>query len=245
MNTKRLVLFYFSGTGNAKRVCNWIAMEAQRKGLSVQVFDIEKCKPDSDYLLSSNTIVGFCTPTHGFNMPPIMLKFIWGFKPSKGTKVFIINTRAGMKLWKLFLPGLSGVAQLLPAFILMLKGFKIIGLQPMDMPSNWISLHPGIRTKIVESIFVRCKTKSELFIGKIINNKKVYKGLWSLPIDLALAPIAFLYYFIGRLFWQKPLWHRINVPVANCAKKVVRCKPSVIRIKIRTGHLPAKVVCAV
>ena len=86
-------------------------------------------------------------PTHGFNAAPIMIRFIAGFPRGLGREVFLLNTRAGMKLSKIFLPGISGVALLLPAFILWIKGYRCIGFRPVDLPSNWIPLHPGIEEK--------------------------------------------------------------------------------------------------
>jgi hypothetical protein len=49
-----------------------------------------------------------------------------------------MNTRAGVKLGQLFLPGLSGIALLLAAVVLMAKGYSIAGMRPIDMPSNWL-----------------------------------------------------------------------------------------------------------
>ena len=85
-------------------------------------------------------------------MQPIMLKFIINFPKTKNTKAFILNTRGGLKMGKLFLPGLSGVAQIFPAVVLRLKGMKIVGMQPLDLPSNWLLLHPGLKMKVILSI---------------------------------------------------------------------------------------------
>jgi len=70
---------------------------------------------------TGKTIVGFFSATHGFNLPHSMLKFLVRFNVLKGSDIFIGNTRAGMKLSKLFLPGLSGIALYLPAFMMFLK----------------------------------------------------------------------------------------------------------------------------
>jgi len=86
----------------------------------------------------------------------------------------------------------------LPALYLKLKGYKIVGLQPMDLPSNWISLHLGLRQKIINLIFNRCKKITKKFANKILSGKKVYKGLISLPIDLLISPISLAYYLLGR-----------------------------------------------
>ena len=129
-----------------------------------------------------------------------MLKFIRKFKKrkTKNTKVFVLNTRAGMKIYKLFTPGLSGIALILPALILRIKSYKIVGYRPIDMPSNWISLHPGLRKKVIKSIVDRCENIAEKFIIKLLSGKKVYRGLIDLPVDLLISPVSVLYYLIGR-----------------------------------------------
>jgi ferredoxin len=198
-----LYIYYISGTGNARKSSEWIAEEAKLRGLKTVVQQIDRLEniifPEED----EKALFGFAFPTHGFNSAPIMLKFLAGFPPGLGKEVFLLNTRAGMKLYKLFLNGLSGVALLLPAFILWLKGYKCIGFRPVDLPSNWISLHPGLKKKVIESIVVRCEKNVRKFANKILSGKKVYRGLFSLPIDLLISPIALGYYFGGRFFLAK------------------------------------------
>lgn len=205
MKYDQVIIYYFSGTGNARNAANWIAGVAREKSIKTQVINIDRFRTINVPEISQNTLIGFCAPTHGFNLPPLMLKFITRFPALKNCDVFILNTRAGMKLSKLFLPGLSGLAQIFPALILRLKGFKVVGMQPMDLPSNWLLLHPGLRKKVVDSIYERCQKITRKFSEKLLNGKKVYKALWSLPFDLAIAPIAILYYFIGRFFLAKTL----------------------------------------
>lgn len=210
----RLVVFYFSGTGNARRTAEWIADEAQKRELKTLLINIDHLSDPAQFFDDDNkTLVGFCAPTHGFNFPPVMLSFLWNFPKQRGNDVFIINTRAGMKISKLFVPGLGGLAQYFAALLLWLKGYKIKGMQPMDLPSNWISLHPGLRQKVVESIFERCEGISRKFANKLIDGKNIYKALWSFPFDMAVAPIAFLYFIIGRFVIAKTF-----VATNNCTK---------------------------
>ena len=204
MPYKNIILFYFSGTGNAAFITDQIKQRAIEKGLNtivINIADVKAVFPE----IQPDSILGFCSPTHGFNMPPIMLRFIGKMKRnrSKNTCAFVLNTRAGMKLYKLFTPGLSGLALILPAIMLRLKGYRIIGYRPIDMPSNWILLHPGIRSKVVTSIAKRCSRIARKFTDKLISGRKVYRGLISLPIDLAIMPIAMAYYFIGRFMLAK------------------------------------------
>jgi hypothetical protein len=144
-----LIIYYFTGTGNALAVSNWIAEVSEMRNIPVEIVKITPSLTVKTNSFSKNTIIGFCYPTHGFNAPPVVIDFILRF-PKSQNRVFLLNTRAGMKLSKLFTPGLSGLAQLFPALILLLKGYQIIGLQPMDLPSNWISVHPGLRQKVLD-----------------------------------------------------------------------------------------------
>ena len=194
----KLIIFYFSGTGNAKRASEWIIDVAKNKNIETKLVNIDSFRFTELPVFNEKTLIGFASPTHGFNLPPIMLKFIYNFPKIENADFFIFNTRAGMKLHKLFLPGLSGVAQILPAIYLKSKGYSVVGLQPMDLPSNWISVHPGLKEKVVLSIFNRCEKITKRFANKILSGKKVYKGLISLPIDLLISPISLGYYLFGR-----------------------------------------------
>ena len=176
----KLIIYFFSGTGNAKNAAKWILKVAEEKGLQTELINIDRFESVDPQVLTDRTLVGFCSPTHGFNLPPLMLKFIRKFPGVKKCDAFILNTRAGMKLHKLYLPGLSGIAQILPAIILFFKGFRIVGMQPLDLPSNWLFIHPGLRKTVVDSIYGRCNTIVDNFASKLINGKRKYKALLSL-----------------------------------------------------------------
>lgn len=198
----KLIIYYFTGTGNALAVANWISQIAKEQNILVEIRKITPSLFIQKNDLAGNTLIGFCYPTHGFNAPPVVIDFLLRF-PKMKNRIFVLNTRAGMKISKFFTPGISGLAQLLPATILRIKGFKIVGFQPIDLPSNWISVHPGLRQKVVDSIFERCERISKQFAIKILSGKRVYKGLNSLPIDLLISPISVAYYFYGRFFLAK------------------------------------------
>jgi len=218
---RSLYIYFISGTGNAKVSSFWMADEARKTGLLTKVQQIDRLEniimPDPEL----KPLIGFAFPTHGFNAAPIMLRFVAGFPRGMGNEVFLINTRAGMKLSKLFIPGLSGVALLLPAFMLWIKGYKCIGLQPVDLPSNWISLHPGLREKVIESIFERCEKIVRGFIQKLLTGKKVYRGLFSLPVDLLVSPVSLAYYIGGRFFLSKTFVS--NNKCNNCGVCIREC----------------------
>lgn len=200
---ENLVIYYFSGTGNAKAVANWIAETFQEGNIPIQIIEIKKGLSPDVSTINSNTLVGFCYPTHGFNAPPVVLDFIARFPKTLKANFFVLNTQAGMKLYTIFMPGLSGIALFLPALMLRLKGYRCVNIRPMDMPSNWISLHPGLRTKVTKSIINRCERISHRFANKLIEGKSDYRWLVFFPLDILVAPIAIPYYFIGRFMIAK------------------------------------------
>jgi hypothetical protein len=198
-----LYIYFISGTGNARISSEWIRDEANKQGLNTVVQQIDRLQYTVMPAKDEKALIGFAFPTHGFNAAPIMIRFIAGFPRGSGREVFLLNTRAGMKLSRIFLPGISGVALLLPAFILWLKGYKCIGFRPVDLPSNWIPLHPGLKKKVIESIFLRCEPIVRNFAVAILSGKKVYRGLLSIPLDLLISPIALGYWLGGRFFLSK------------------------------------------
>jgi Pyruvate/2-oxoacid:ferredoxin oxidoreductase delta subunit len=224
----QLIIYYFSGTGNAKNAANWIVRVAEEEGIQTRLINIDKFEEIEFPDFTDKTLVGFCSPTHGFNMPPIVLKFIQKFPRVKQVDAFILNTRGGLKLHKFFLPGLSGLAQIWTAFILSLKGFRIVGMQPLDLPSNWLILHPALREKVVNSIYQRCQRIVDKFASEILGGRRKFKALLSLPFDIAVIPVAIGYYLVGRFFLAKTLVATDDCD--NCMKCINHCPVQAIKM---------------
>ncbi len=202
---QNLLIYYLSGTGNALTASRWMVEEAASKGIHGQLIPVDRTKTPVIPELKGRTLIGFCFPTHGFGIPWFMLKFIWRFPKIKNSKVFISNTRAGSKLSKVFLPGISGMAQWIPLLILLLKGYGIKGLLPLDMPSNWISVHPGYKAKVVNSMFARNHAIIVRCMEALLSGKRFYHYyvFATLPLDIALAPIMIGYQMYGRFLFAK------------------------------------------
>jgi Pyruvate/2-oxoacid:ferredoxin oxidoreductase delta subunit len=201
---ENLLIIYYSGTGNSKRVSEWIQEVAQGQKLKTHISSFHQFNPENIADFKGNTLIGFFSATHGFNMPHSMLKFLFKFRLLKGSDVFIGNTRAGLKLSKLFIPGLSGIAMYFPALILFFKGYKIRAMYPVDLPSNWISLHPGVKKKVIDSMVEHYEKLTKRFAGKVLSGETVFlKSFLLLPLDLLVAPVAFVYYFVGRFVLAK------------------------------------------
>lgn len=204
---KNLIIYYFSGTGNALNAANWLSQMAAEFNINSQIISIDRFKKISPPVLNGKTLFTFCYPTHGFNPAPLMLNFIFKFPKGKSNFV-LINTRGGLKFKKIFFPGFSGLAQLLPILILFLKGYKLAGSLPFDLPSNWISAHPGLSDNAINQIVQRRKLQLFKFAEKLFSKGKSfnYKFFLYFPLDIALTPITLGYYFCGRYIFAKSFY---------------------------------------
>lgn len=197
--------YYFSGTGNAKKVADWLCNEMEKNGTAVSQVNLstDRKTPSPP---EPAVMLGFISPTHGFNYPPLVIHYLLRFPRSQHrNKVMLMNTRAGMKLSKFFLPGFSGIAMWLAALVLLLKGYRIAGMRSIDLPSNWISLHPGLRQNVVTSMFAHYEKVTRELAHQIMHGKRIFRvSLWlGMPIDLAVTPVAAAYYLVGRFVIAK------------------------------------------
>ena len=224
-----LKLYFFSGTGNARNVTRWIADEARAMHILVAVTNIARIDRKHIANPGNNEMIGFVGPTHGFNFPPVLVYFFFRFPKTKNRNpVFIINTRAGMKIGRFFLPGLSGIALWLSAIVLILKGYRIVGLRSIDLPSNWISIHPSIKEKVVASIFKRCKRITISFTEDIFHEKKNFHAAYDILQDLIVAPVSILYFLIGRFFFAKSFY--ANTKCNHCGLCIDHCAVHAIKV---------------
>lgn len=203
MKFNKVVIYYFSGTGNAENTALWVCDEVKKAGIEVKIFNIAKINNQEISKPEKNILIGFISPTHGFHFPEIMRKFIKKFPKSNNCSAFIMNTRAGTRIGNKIIGGLSGVLHYWSSIILIRKDYKIVGLLPVDLPSNWISLHPAIKKIGTELIYKRVEPKVRQFAKEIINGKRNYKALFDIIQDIIISPISVLYILFGKYFFAK------------------------------------------
>ncbi|RPH31413.1 MAG: hypothetical protein EHM93_13750 [Bacteroidales bacterium] len=222
---QKLIVYYFSGTGNSKNVALWLSNVAKENNIEYELVNISLIdrriieQPDPD------SLVVFVSPIHGFNYPPVMLHFIMRFPKGKN-KVLLMNTRAGMLIGKYITPGITGIAFFLAALILKLKGFSIKAMYPVDLPSNWISVHPGLNEKTVKYLHEKNKERVTDFAKRVFSGKSDFKGLRELIQDVLVSPISIPYYFIGRFFFAKTYYassdcNNCDICIKGCPVKAI------------------------
>lgn len=202
---KKITICYFSGTGNARNTAMWIADEAEKAGIDAEVVDIAKTQRRGIDSPISNTLIGFIGPTHGFHFPKIMRRFIRHFPKAENCSALVMNTRGGLKFGNTYIGGVSGVLHFWSSLILKRKGYKITGLYTVDLPSNWISLHPALGKEKIILIYQHIEPKVRNFASTIISGGKNFKALSirNLLFDILISPISLLYILFGQYFFSK------------------------------------------
>ena len=66
MKFHKVLIYYFSGTGNAKNTAFWIGDEVKKQGIDLQIINIAKIQDQDISRPEENTLIGFISPTHGF-----------------------------------------------------------------------------------------------------------------------------------------------------------------------------------
>jgi len=222
----KLVIYYFSGTGNSENVARWMSEIAREKGMEASLNNIAKTERRHIETPEQETLVAFVSPIHGFNYPPIMLNFLAHFPKGKN-KVLLLNTRAGMLIGKWNVPGLTGIAFYFSALILKLKGYSIKSMFPVDLPSNWISVHPGLNDRTVKYLHERNREKVYRFARKVLDGGTDFRGVREIIQDLLISPISLGYYFIGRFFFAKTYY--ASSACDNCGLCIKSCPVKAIK----------------
>ena len=95
----KLIVYYFSGTGNSQKVALWLSQTAKEMNMETELINIANVTTLHQSAPTPDALVAYVSPVHGFNYPPVMLHFIHRFPKGKND-ILLINTRAGMLIGK-------------------------------------------------------------------------------------------------------------------------------------------------
>lgn len=206
MGYQEAALYYYTGTGNSRRVAVWVTDTIRATGAAVAVQAIEAAAPVDGIGLGDTALVGLITPTHGFTAPWTMLSFALRLPRRNGTHAVAVATRAGSRIGTTYTPGFEGTATLLLGLILRLKGYRVQGMAGIDMPSNWLALHPGLRSKTVTGITARAQARTARFMAAVLAGRRPMGSWLVYLLGLLVLPISLAYLLIGRFFLAKLLY---------------------------------------
>jgi ferredoxin len=98
---------------------------------------------------------------------------------------------------------------------------------PVDLPSNWISVHPGLNERTVKYLHEKNQEKVYRFAQKILNGGSDFRGIREIIQDTLVAPISLGYYFIGRFLFAKTYFassdcDNCGLCIKNCPVKAIK-----------------------
>jgi len=238
MILKRLRFFFMSGTGNTYRVVQWMSASACAKGFETQGAEIQSARRENPPPPEVGEVLGVLMPTHGFTAPWPVIRFALHAPCWHGAAAFVVATRAGTKIGRVFLPGMEGTAGYLVALILSLKGWRVRGVLGLDMPSNWISAHPGLNAACVAAILAKAKPKAGKFLDDILAGHLRFSAgsLVELVLGLLLSQISLGYLLMGRFFLARLFF--ANNRCTRCGWCARNCPFGVLSLRGRKPQRP-------
>ena len=156
-----------------------------------------------------------------------MLYFLAKFPKGKN-RVILMNTRGGLKLGEYVTPGLSGITFYFASLVLKFKGHTISGMFPVDLPSNWIFLHPGLNQPTIKYLHLKNHDRVFRFADKVFSGQTDYRALREIVQDTLISPIAVLYYIFGRFFLAKTLF--ASSQCDSCGLCIKSCPVNAIKM---------------
>jgi ferredoxin len=216
-------IYYLSGTGNSYRVARWIDGAAKARALDSTVIPIESADPQRELVASHHQLAAFVFPTHGFTAPWKMITFALGMPAGNGAAAFCTATRGAMKFGSLVIPGAAGTAALIIGLILLCKGYRLLGITGIDMPSNWMSLYSGFSRENAPPHIARWRSRANNIFQRVLagqNHWFSWSNAWDLLIwGLPLLWFSVLYLIIGRFFLARLFFANHNCTACGqCAK---------------------------
>ncbi|MBL8923910.1 MAG: EFR1 family ferrodoxin [Myxococcaceae bacterium] len=181
----------FSGTGNSLRAARWFAGDDG---------DVRMLEDPAAATLRADALLLIASPTHGFTAPWEVVRFVSALPRGGGRRAAVLCTRAGIPLGRWHPPGLAGTAPFLIALALAVRGYRVRGARSVNMPSNWMSLHPGLSPRAVKAVLEHSEPQVQRFSAVVRAGGRRWLTLnlaWELIGGLALAPVSLLYLLIA------------------------------------------------
>ena len=100
-------------------------------------------------------------------------------------------------------------------------------MYPVDLPSNWISLHPGLNGRTIKYLHEKNKERVAKFASSFFAGKKNYKVYFEIIQDMICAPVSIGYYFIGRFVLAKTFYasddcNDCDICIKGCPVKAIK-----------------------
>lgn len=211
----KLLICYFSGTGNTEKVIRKYAEEFEKADAHVDVHKIED--KNFNYDLAEYDALGIGYPIHAFNAPSIVVDFVKSLPQSAERKKLFILKTSGEPL------ALNNISSYKIGKILKRKNYVLSNEYHYVMPYNMIFRHSdAMAYKMWNAaqrlIPIDCE---EILSGKSVKLKRVFMGRF-------LAWVFRIEHWGGRFNGKK---YKVTEACLRCQKCVRDCPTQNITVK--------------
>ncbi|MDD3335916.1 MAG: EFR1 family ferrodoxin [Eubacteriales bacterium] len=206
------MIFYFSGTGNSRRVATQIAEAIGDETLSINEF-LKKSGPRSFF--SKQPLV-FVTPTYAWRMPKIVERWIRQVEWS-GNRIAYFVLTCGSD---------CGNAAAYAARLCQKKNFEFYGLSSVVMPENYLAMFPTPSPLEAETILEKAKAPVEALSGIIGKGERFPNACPTVMDRLKSGPVHWFFY----PFCVHDRGFTVSDACVSCGKCVNQCPLNNIKL---------------
>lgn len=236
MGYRRATVYFASGTGNSYRAAAWLYEACIAKNIESELIPVDAARPKEEIEASRRQLVALAFPTHGFLPPWSVIKFLLKMPLKRGARFFCVPTRGSFRIGKkVIIPGAAGLANFLPALLLLFKGFLARGALSLDMPVNITSIHPPLTEKGARIVIGQAKQLADEQYERVLSGGSLwltwnnfYELCWAAPLMLFFPLFPLLYLMIGRFFMGH--LHFANSNCRGCGACAKSCPNQAIKM---------------
>lgn len=204
--TQKMDLYVYSGTGNTWKVAQTICNAAEQLGVESSIHPIDTQAKPEEHQPDAENLLGLMAPTLGAIQPWSFFRFILRLPKGKRQHVLLAATGAWTRIGKLFLPGYVGFGLYLAALILLIKGYRVVGVEGFGMPHNWTTLIPPYGGKLERRINLELPDATERFITKLLSGEREFRRIGDLIFTILIFPLPLLFLLFGHKFLAKTMF---------------------------------------
>lgn len=211
----KIVIYYFSGTGNTKKVVEKVRQEFLYRQVEIEIRNIEVSPKIED--ISSFDKIGIAYPVHAFNAPSIVLDFARSLpKLEQKREVFILKT-SGEPL------SINAISSLRLLKILRKKNYLFQSEYHYVMPYNILFRHSHNMVRHMWNVVNRRVPQEveEILSGKKVELKRIFLGAW-------IAHLFRIEHWGGRFNGKH---YRVTNACTKCLACARNCPTQNIQIK--------------
>ena len=192
------------------------AAETGKAGETVAIDEMGITLPQTLPETLPETLIAFVAPIHAFNYPKVALDFIRHFPKCRNRPVHVVlmAARGGMRIGKLYTPGLTGAAFMFSSWVLRQKGYTVMGQIPFDMPANCLALYPAQKPMAIAHLKIKTYKQVKRYSLKILAGEACFPSYKDIIQDVLLSPLALAYYLGGRFSFAKSFYASACAPAA-------------------------------